>query len=354
MRLPVLLLTLCSLALAEPIECDFLDYRRSDDLQAEAIDGDIVVRWRGGPVMWVRGTFGMVPVGATRMRARFGLAAGEPVIRELSMADSSGEWASAIRDARPGFAVGEWTRQTADQSRDPVRYGRPESVEISHSEATFSLRYCRIRGGFNNLEVSLNELTVGAFRGSLRFSVRHGSDELWQEAVVSPSKPLVGFAYRAGLVGLERSDFTAVRWINATGSGPDHRILGGKSDAHASDALYGELGELASQRGVSLSLILPTRASPPALRNVTTGEGTWFLRRPDGRFNVGVQAHQSLEAYGLGEERSDVPTGGPNRPRRDEMSEQPLVKENWPYRMGIIYRLDRHRTPPARFRSSSP
>ena len=189
-------------------------------------------------------------------------------------------------------------------------------MEISYSEATFSFKQCRVKGGVGSLEVSVNELTVGSFRGSVRFSVRHAPDEPWQEAVVSPAKPLVGFAYRAGLVGPGRCDFTAVRWINATGSGPDHRILGGKSDARESDVLHGELGELASLRGVSLSLILRTRANPRALRDVTTG--------------------------------------GSNGPRRAEMSAQSLVKENRPHRMGIIYRLDRHRTPPARFRSSSP
>lgn len=257
MRLLLLLLTLCSLAAAEPLECDFSNYRWSDDLQAEAIDGDIVVRWRGGPVMWVRGTFGTTPVGATRLRARFGLDEGGPVIRDLAMVASSGEWVSAIRDARPGFSVAEWAQQTADQSPNSVNDMRPEGVEISHSETTFSFQHCRVRGGVEGLEVPLNELTVGSFRRNLRFSVRHPSNELWQEAVVSPSKPLVGFACRAGLLDLARSNFTAVKWIDLSGTGPDYWPFGGMSDTKESHVLHGDLGELAGDRGVSLSVILP-------------------------------------------------------------------------------------------------
>ena len=353
MRLSLLLFTLCSLAAAEPLECDFTDYRWSEDLQAEEVDGDIVVSWSGGPVMWVRATFGMSPVGTTRLRARFGLDAGAPVIRDLAMVDSTGEWVSAVRDARPGFVMAEWVRQTAEQSRYPITNARSASVEITRGAAAFSFKSCWIRGGFENLEVSLNELTVGSFRGSLEFSVRRGSDQLRQEAVVSSTRPLVGVAYHAGLVGLGRSDFTAVRWIDVTDRGRVNRYFGGNSDANESDVLHGDLGELASERGVSLSVILPTEANPPALHDPAIGERRWFLRMPEGRFNVGVHSRRSREAQSSSEDLSDAATERPDGLREPETSDEPGVEASWPHRLGVAYRLDRHWTPPTQLRSPS-
>ena len=102
-------LTLSSVALAEPLECDFTDYRRLAGLSAEAIDGDVLFEWDGAA--------------EGRLRATFGLDGGHPVIREMSVLSRAGHWAPLVQEARPVFHVAEGKRRISNQ---PIEAnGRP-------------------------------------------------------------------------------------------------------------------------------------------------------------------------------------------------------------------------------------
>ena len=189
-------------------------------------------------------------------------------------------------------------------------------MDVTHSESAFAFKRSSVRGALEGLEVSLHEVAVGSFCGRVRFVVRHGSDTLSQEAVMSVSKPLVGFSYR-------------------------YRSPGSTSDPQESDVACGDLGESASQRGVSLSVILPAEGRHGALDEGAIGARAWLVRRPDGRFDVGVHSRRSLGPLGLGEHGSEIPGGRSDGRRSIATDEEPILKANGLYLLRVAYRLDR-------------
>ena len=128
-------------------------------------------------------------------------------------------------------------------------------MDVTHSESAFAFKRSSVRGALEGLEVSLHKVAVGSFCGRVRFVVRHGSDTLSQEAAMSVSKPLVGLSNR-------------------------YRSPGSTSDPQESDVACGDLGESASQRGVSLSVILPAEGRHGALDEGAIGRSS---KHRDGR-----------------------------------------------------------------------
>ena len=337
MRLPALLLVLCSSAAAEPLECDFADYRWADDLQAMAVDGDVLLSWRGGPVMSVRGTFGMTSVGATRLRARFGIERGGPVIRELAVVATSGHWESLMSDARPGFRVTELKRTDTrlvarpvggrgsdtdsralgeDKSRafqdsnrsSPAEESvgtdaREDAERITRSEAIFDLKACRVGSEVDRLELSLDGLTLGSLKGILRFSVTRGTDELHQEAVMSSPEPLVAYFYRAGLIGMRSDDYSSLHWMDDSGEWQTHRFEGDASGVPAF---------INARKRIAL-VTRPQRASK------------YFE-----------------EVDSAGEDADAVGQSGDRVSEAARADEEALVEEPVVHRIGVRYNLDRH------------
>ena len=376
MRLPALLLVLCSSAIAEPLQCDFADYRWADDLQATAVDGDVLLSWRGGPVMWVRGTFGMTPVGATRLRARFGIERGRPVIRELATVATSGDWEPLVSDARPGFRVMELKRTgsrlvprpVGGRSRDtdsralreeesqvlqnsttssPAEEGvgtdaLEDAERVKRSEATFDLKTCRVHSEVDRLELSLDGLTLGSFEGILRFSVTRGTDELRQEAVLYSPEPLVGYSYRAGLIGLRSDDYSSLHWMNDSGEWQTHRFGGDASGVPAFTNARKRITLLTRPQPAFLAVNVPPRADHSAFGIGLRTSGVWFAPRSDGLFDIGIRESRFFEELDSARENADaVRQSGDRVSEAAGANEEALMEGLVVHRIGVRYDLDR-------------
>ena len=316
--LPGLLLLSCSMASGEPLQCDFTDYRPLEGLEARSVDGDVVFEWTGA------GT----PAG--QLRARFGLAGGQPVIRQMAALSGEGHWATLVEDARPQFHVAEGKRRISYQQLRPMenlgREATPEVVEqekwkvfwdaplnvpgregvnpglprdpseVTRSEVRYSVNVCRVRRDGVRLEISFDGLTLGSFEGSLRFTVYKGSNLVRQEAVAATARPSVAYVYRAGLGGLKSDDYRRLRWRDIARDWQHYRFGGGVNDGPVPLRARNRILLLEQERG-TLAIFPPSHKFFFA-REIEMNLGyVWYQQREEGRFDAGVRQAEREEMY---------------------------------------------------------
>ena len=309
-------LTLCAMAAAEPLECDFTDYRQSAGLSAEAIGGDVLFEWDGAA--------------AARLRAAFGVDGGQPVVREMAVLSRAGHWAPLARDARPEFYVAEGKRRISNQQLGPMRdLGRevtPEVVEeekwkvfwdaplnvpglegvnpglprdpgeVSRSDVEYAVTGCRVRRDGIRLEISLDGLKLGSFEGQLRFTVYQGANLVRQEAVAATAKASVAYVYRAGLGGLRSQDYERLRWRDIARDWQHYRFGGGPNEGPVPLRARNRVLLLEQRRG-ALAVFPPSHKFFFA-REIEMNLGyVWYSQRADGRFDVGVRQGEREEMY---------------------------------------------------------
>ena len=309
-------LTLSAIAAAEPLECDFTDYRRLAGLSAEAIDGDVLFEWDG--------------TAEGRLRATFGLDGGQPVIREMSVLSRAGHWAPLVRDARPVFHVAEGKRRISNQQLRPMRdLGReatPEVVaqekwkvfwdaplnvpglagvnpglprdpgEVTRSDVEYAVTGCRVRRDGIRLEISLDGLKLGSFEGQLRFTVYKGANLVRQEAAAATARPSVAYVYRAGLAGLSAHDYERLRWRDIARDWQHYRFGGGPNEGPVPLRARNRVLLLEQRRG-ALAVFPPSHKFFFA-REIEMNLGyVWYSQRPDGRFDVGVRQGEREGMY---------------------------------------------------------
>ena len=309
-------LTLCSVAGAEPLECDFTDYRQSAGLSAEALDGDVLFEWDGAA--------------EGRLRAAFGLDGDQPVIREMSVLSRAGHWAPLVQDARPVFHVAEGKRRISNQQLRPMReLGReatPEVVEhekwkvfwdaplnvpglegvnpglprdpgeVTRNDVEYAVTACRVRRDGIRLEISFDGLKLGSFKGQLRFTVYKGANLIRQEAVASTARSSVAYVYRAGLGGLRAQDYERLRWRDIARDWQHYRFGGGPNEGPVPLRARNRVLLLEQRRG-ALAVFPPSHKFFFA-REIEMNLGyVWYSQRSDGQFDVGVRQGEREEMY---------------------------------------------------------
>ncbi len=105
--------------LADAVRCDLSQYKSMTGLTA-AIDQDLlVVTWAGQ--------------GGTEVRARYGIDGGKPVVRDLAVRKSGGEWGVLGQNLSPEFRVVSGIRRLSTQQAQPLRAAgvtlTPEVIE---------------------------------------------------------------------------------------------------------------------------------------------------------------------------------------------------------------------------------
>ena len=311
------------------MQCDFSDYQALEGLRAEAIDGDVLFEWTGGRLGAEAGSVALQPPSPT-LRALFGLEAGEPVIRQLAVLSRAGHWAPLVRDARPEFHVAEGRRRISNQQINPMRdLGReatPEVVEeekwkvfwdaplnvpgldgvnpglprdpseVSRSDVQYEVTACSVRRDGVRLEISFDGLTLGSFRGSLRFTVYEGSNLVRQEAVAATAEPSVAYVYRAGLSGLRNENYLRMRWRDVARDWQHYRFGGGANDGPVPLRARNRVLLLEQERG-ALAVFPPSHKFFFA-REIEMNLGyVWYRQRGDGGFDVGVRQGEREEMY---------------------------------------------------------
>ncbi len=314
--LPALLLLAAAAALADPLECDFTDYRPADGLKAEVVDGDVLFEWEGSS--------------SGQLRATFGADRGQPVIRQLSALSRAGHWAPLVSDARPEFHVAEGKRRISYQQLRPMqdlgREATPEVVEkekwkvfwdaplnapglegvnpglprdpaeASRSDVEYDVKACRVRRDGVRLEISFDGLTLGSFEGGLRFTVYRGTSLVRQEAIAATSKPSVAYVYRAGLSGLRNDDYDRLRWRDVARDWQHYRFGGGTNDGPVPLRARNRILLLEQERG-ALAVFPPSHKFFFA-REIEQNLGyVWYSQHDGDRFDVGVRQGEREEMF---------------------------------------------------------
>ena len=315
-RLAWMLFLICSVAAAEPLDCDFSDYKATAGLKAETLDGDVHFEWSGAA--------------SGQLRATFGVDSGQPVVRQFAALSRAGHWAPLVQNGRPEFHVSEGKRRISYQQLRPmedmgreataevvdkekwkvfwdaplnvpgledVNPGMPrDPSEVTRSNVTYDVVSCAVRTEGVRLEIWFDGLTLGSFKGGLRFTVYEGSNLVRQEAVAATSKPSVAYVYRAGLSGLKSTDYERLRWRDIARDWQHYRFGGGTNDGPVPLRARNRVLLLEQWRG-TLAVFPPSHKFFFA-REIEMNLGyVWYRQRKDGLFDVGVRQGEREEMF---------------------------------------------------------
>ncbi|MBM3801760.1 MAG: hypothetical protein FJW26_05530 [Acidimicrobiia bacterium] len=226
------LLVAVEAAVADPLSCDFSQYRATQDIRAELKNGLLELSWEG--------------TARQQLQISFGLQGAAPVIRDMRVRRIRGNWVVLGQDLRPEFHVTTGRRRISEQQLEPLRRlgldrdaellerekwnvfwdapleipgaagtnpGLPRSAdEIRRATASYDSRACRVKTDGARIEVSFPGLSLGIFSGQLQFTAYRGSNLLRQEAIAKTEEAAVAFHYRAGLRGFRIESAKRVVW----------------------------------------------------------------------------------------------------------------------------------------------
>ena len=192
-----LLLVMATSASAEGLNCDLTQDKAAQGLTA-AVDQDLlVVTWAGQA--------------GSDVRARFAIANGQPVVRDLAVRKQGGQWATPRSESFPEYHVVSGLRRMSSDhvgslpaagipltpevvaknrwyafhdapleipgqsgTQMPPLPRKPE--EIRRADATFKATGCGVKTDGGRLEVNFPGLSMGIFSGSLQFTVYRGTN----------------------------------------------------------------------------------------------------------------------------------------------------------------------------------
>jgi hypothetical protein len=92
---------------AQSLNCDMSQYKAASGLTAAIEQGALAVTWNGS--------------NGSELRARYGIDNGQPVVRELAVRKSGGQWAPLGQNLTPEFYVKSGVRRMTTQQGAPLR-----------------------------------------------------------------------------------------------------------------------------------------------------------------------------------------------------------------------------------------
>ncbi len=304
---------LASRAAVDPLTCDFSKYHARAGLTASADRSEVVVSWTGG-----RGT---------ELRMRYGLDAGEPVIRALALRQAKGAWETIGRNLKAEYDVTSGVRRMSEQQAAPLRalgvqitpevvdknrwyafwdapllvpgvregqktprnIGLPRKPdEIRRAHASFKSSSCAVTSDGARLEIDFPGLSMGIFSGSLRFTVYRGTNLIRMDAVAKTDEPWVAYKYEAGLKGFSTGLVPRLAWQDLGGNAQQYRFGGDPNDTRVPLKAAHRL-LVAEGKGASLAVFPPPHTFFFS-REVETNLGyVWYRKDADARFALGVR-----------------------------------------------------------------
>ena len=243
---------------AAPLSCDLHDYKSQPGLTAIIADNYLVVTWKGDR--------------ETEIRAQYGIDAGQPVVRDLSIRKSNAQWTTLGENLTPEYRIVTGVRRMSTQQADPLRAagidltpeviaknrwyafwdaplfippppapGRSQSArtlgpprteaEIRRATATFKSSSCSVKTDGHSLETTFSGLTMGSFAGDLRFTVYRGTNLIRMDAVASTNDEWVAYKYDGGLRGFSTTIMPRVRWRDTGGHDQQYAFGGVPNEA---------------------------------------------------------------------------------------------------------------------------
>lgn len=300
MKALTLVLFLTPLLAADPLNCTLHGVGSSPGLNAR-VDGETL------EVIWA-GERGI------RLRARFGIDRATPVVRELAVAGTSGEWVELAHNLTPEFTTTSGVRRAAHglpfEHRWDVFWDAPLTIpgrgenpglprkpeEIRHGKSSFATHSCEVRQEGARLEVSFPGLSLGIFSGRLAFTVYEGSNLLREEAIAKTEEPSVAYKYTAGLRGFSLDELERVTWRDAGGNTQKYEFGGTPNRDPVPLVARNRLAIAEGHRG-SVAVFPPPHEFFFA-RELETNMGYVWRREDDARsFSLGVRQGDNAGGY---------------------------------------------------------
>ena len=297
---------------AGPMTCDLSNYKAATGLTAALEQDTLAVNWSGES--------------GSDVRARFGIAAATPVIRELSVRKQGGSWAVLGTNLTPEYQVISGRRRVSNQQLDRARsngveitqefmdrnswyafwdapmvvpgVGRGEKPvnpdlprkpeEIRRAMSTFTTSTCDVKTDGGRLEINFPNLSMGIFAGSLRFTVYRGSNLIRLEAIAKTEENFVAYKYDAALKGFTTTTTPRVVWRDTGGNTQRYQFGGVRNDGPVTIRAKNRV-LIAEGPGGSVAVFPP----PHKFffnREIETNLGyVWYRKDADAQYAIGVK-----------------------------------------------------------------
>ena len=225
MLLALFALFTASAAHADPLKCDVSGYKGLSGLSAVAEQDVVTISWSGQ--------------GGAELRARYAIDGGQPVVRELAVKKSGGQWSTLGQNLTPEYRVVTGVRRMTEQQAQPLRAAgvelTPEVIEknrwyafwdaplvmppapeaanaegrnrppappraprvldgprkpeeVRRAAASFQSTSCSVKTDGASLAVTFPGLTMGLFAGDLRFTVYRGTNLIRMDALAKTER----------------------------------------------------------------------------------------------------------------------------------------------------------------------
>ena len=305
-------------ASAAPLTCDLGQYAAKDGLTASVESDVLSVAWAGDD--------------GSRLRMRFVIQDGQPIVRELAIRRQGGAWATLGQDLTPEYHVTSGVRRLSYQQsrpleatgveidqdvidkekwyvfwdapllvpgvtegRNPRNWGLPRSPEeIRHMDASFATSSCSVKTDGARLEVTFPGLSMGIFAGNLRFTVYRGTNLVRMEAIAMTEEDSVAYIYEGGLRGFSTDTLSRVAWNDLGGNAQQYRFGGVTNDTRVAVRAANRV-LVAEGQGGSVAAFPPPHAFFWT-REVDINLGYVWYRHDEGdRFGIGVRQHDREE-----------------------------------------------------------
>ncbi len=325
MLLALFALFTASAANADPLKCDVSGYKGLSGLSAVAEQDVVTISWSGQ--------------GGAELRARYAIDGGQPVVRELAVKKSGGQWSILGQNLTPEYRVVTGVRRMTEQQAQPLRaagveltpevieknrwYGfwdaplvmppAPEAAnaegrtrppappraprvldgprkpeEVRRAAASFQSTSCSVKTDGASLAVTFPGLTMGLFAGDLRFTVYRGTNLIRMDALAKTSEKWVAYKYDGGLKGLSTDLMPKVSWLD-TGGHPQRQEFGGVVNDSIVAVKAANRVLIAEGKGGSLATFTPPHTFF-FTREVDTNLGyVWYRKDAPGKYGIGIR-----------------------------------------------------------------
>ena len=317
-RLPMCLALFCGLAGAQTLNCDLQGYKANDGLKAEMRGGALEFTWRGE--------------GDQQLRAQFTIRDGQPLVQELAVRKSGGQWIVLGNALQPEFHVTSGKRRMAiamanqfkllnipvtpelyDKEKWNTFWDAPLVVpgvpgkgdsyplprdpsEVRRSDASFHSDSCKVATEGARLAVTFSGLDMGIFSGDLQFTVYRGTNLLRQEAIAKTNEPSVAYIYRAGLKGFDIAKHPAVVWRDSARAWQKYEFGGATNTEPVGLRARNRLAIVDAGTG-SLAVFPPPHKFFFAREDEINLGYVYYRKDSDGAFAMGALQPEKGEGY---------------------------------------------------------
>lgn len=307
----------------QSVVCDLNDFTDSPGLVARTTpESHLDLEWQG--------------TDDTRVRLRFDVQANAPIVRELSVRGSTGNWTTLARDARFEYSIVEGFRRISNQQLAPLRDlgveitqeivdrhkwdvfwdapldlnepatgrfarnpppvegvadqpGLPRSPnEILRASARYDLRGCRVEREGRRASVTWDGLYLGTFEGQLVISVHEGTSLIRVAAVAATQQPSVAYKYDVGLSGLRAGAAGGVHWRDLS-LGEQRYGLRGPVNTDPVVLKAANRLVVAETEGGSIAAFPPPHTFFWAREIEQVVGNNWYRNDADGSFTIGIR-----------------------------------------------------------------